>query len=304
MDYSKLETALKDCVLCPRSCHTNRTAGGRGLCGAQSKLKIARAALHHWEEPCISGEQGSGTVFFSGCTLGCVFCQNYDISTGNFGKEIPIERLAEIFLELQEKGARNINLVTPTQWVYHIIEAVALAKTQGLCLPIVYNSSGYETPETIDLLKDIVDIYLPDFKYMNNTYSTRYSKVKNYSEYAKLALAKMVKQAGDCTFDEDGMMTKGVIVRHLVLPSHIEDSKRIIRYLYETYEDRIFISIMNQYTPHGELHGFPQLARTLSSAEYDEVVDYAIALGVENGFIQEGGTAKESFIPLFDLEGV
>ncbi|MEG0692104.1 MAG: radical SAM protein [Oscillospiraceae bacterium] len=295
---------LKECNLCPRQCNANRFIGETGFCGANDKLKIARAALHFWEEPCISGETGSGTVFFSGCTLGCVFCQNLDISNKSFGKEITTSRLAEIFLELQKKSALNINLVTPTHYVYHIVEAIKLAREKGLTIPIVYNTSGYETLETIKLLEGNIDVYLPDFKYMNPTYAKRYSKATNYVESAKLALEEMVRQVGECVFKEDGSIQKGVIVRHLMLPNLLEDSKAVIDYIHKTYGDTVFISIMNQYTPFGNLECYPELNRKLTQSEYDAAVDYAISLGLENGFIQEGEAASESFIPPFDLEGV
>ncbi|MEG2038246.1 MAG: radical SAM protein [Oscillospiraceae bacterium] len=299
-----MQEKLQSCSLCPRQCQADRYHGETGFCGADDKLKIARAALHFWEEPCISGDKGSGTVFFSGCTLGCVFCQNYDISTKCFGKEITVEHLAEIFLALQQQSALNINLVTPTHYVYQIIEALDIAHKNGLILPIVYNTSGYETVETIRLLKGYVDVYLPDFKYFNNTYALRYSNAANYVEQAKLSLDEMVKQVGECIFDENGIIQKGVIVRHLMLPNLQEDSKAVIRYLYNSYGDKIFISIMNQYTPFGKLEQFPELQCKLTAREYDNAIDYAISLGLENGFIQEGDTAKESFIPQFDLTGV
>ncbi|MFZ2539641.1 MAG: radical SAM protein [Oscillospiraceae bacterium] len=295
---------LTECKLCPRQCNANRLGGKAGFCGADDKLKIARSSLHFWEEPCISGEKGSGTVFFSGCTLGCVFCQNYDISNKSFGKEITIARLAKIFLELQEKAALNINLVTPTHYVYHIIEAIKLARINGLKLPIIYNTSGYETVPTIKLLSGYVDVYLPDFKYMNADYAKEYSEATNYVENIKLALAEMVAQVGECVFDDHGIIQKGVIVRHLMLPTLLEDSKAVIEYIYKTYGDRVFLSIMNQYTPFGNLDDFPHLKQKLTQKEYDSAIDYAISLGLENGFIQEGETANESFIPLFDLEGV
>lgn len=295
---------LKECRLCPRQCGANRTLGQIGFCSADDKLKIARAALHFWEEPCISGEKGSGTVFFSGCTLGCVFCQNYDISSKSFGSEITINRLAEIFLELQEKSALNINLVTPTHYVCHIIEAVRLARKMGLFLPIIYNTSGYETEQTIELLNGTVDVYLPDFKYMNGAFAKKYSAAEDYPTYAKRALKKMVEQVGGCVFGDDGIIKKGVIVRHLMLPTLSKDSEDVIAYIYNTYGDSVFLSIMNQYTPFGTLESLPELNRRITVQEYDAAVDFAISLGLENGFIQEGETADESFIPPFDLEGV
>lgn len=296
---------LKDCTLCPRECHVDRVAGKKGYCRTTAELVVARAALHMWEEPCISGEEGSGTVFFSGCALGCVYCQNSSISKGMAGKVITIERLAEIFLELQNKGANNINLVTPSHYVPHIIEALDISRKKGLTIPIVYNCSGYEKIETLKLLEGYVDIYLPDFKYMADEPAMKYSNCKNYFIVAAKALEEMVRQVKEAKFDERGMMQKGVIVRRLALPGYLEDSKRIIKYLYETYGDKIYISIMNQYTPITKnIADYPELNRKITEEEYNELVDYAIDLGVENGFIQEGETALESFIPEFNGEGV
>lgn len=297
----------KICTLCPRNCAADRENGEIGICGQTNELKVARAALHFWEEPCISGTQGSGTVFFSGCSLHCVYCQNQEIANGTAGKVISVERLSEIFLELQEKGAHNINLVTPGHFVPQIIHALELAKKNGLGLPVVYNTSGYEHVETIKMLEGIVDIYLPDLKYISEELSGRYSHAKDYSKRAKAAIAEMVRQTGPAVFfeeTEEGLMRKGTIVRHLILPGCIEDSKEVVRYLYETYGNAVYISIMNQFTPLSHLNEYPQLNRKITEEEYDEVVDYAISLGVENGFIQEGETAEESFIPEFNGEGV
>lgn len=291
------------CALCPRNCSADRKNGEKGICGQTDRLKVARAALHHWEEPCISGENGSGTVFFSGCPLRCVFCQNREIALGNTGKEISVGRLAEIFLELKEKGAHNINLVTPGHFAPQIAAALEAAKGQGMDLPVVYNTGSYESLETVKSLEGLVDVYLPDFKYMSETLSQKYSHAPDYASVAQNAIAEMVRQRGDAVF-EGGLMTSGVLVRHLVLPGQTKDSKAVIRYLYETYGNRIFISIMNQFTPSASLESYPELNRKLTAAEYDEVVDYAISLGVENGYIQEGETAEESFIPAFDWEGV
>lgn len=293
------------CKLCPRECNIDREAGKTGFCGVVSeKIVAARAALHMWEEPCISGEEGSGTVFFSGCTLRCVYCQNYDIARATTGKEITKERLAEIFLELQDKGANNINLVTPTHYTTEIIWAVKKARELGLTLPIVYNCSGYEKVDTLRQLEGIVDIYLTDFKYMDTQIADRYSKALDYPEVAKLALAEMVRQIPEPAFDEREMMTKGVIVRHLLLPGYLENAKAMVKYVYETYEEQVFLSLMNQYTPLPQVEAFPEINRKVTEEEYDELVDYAIEIGVENGFIQEGGTAEESFIPAFDYEGI
>jgi len=295
---------LKDCTLCPRECHVDRTAGEKGYCKATGKLVVARTALHMWEEPCISGEEGSGTVFFCGCPLGCVYCQNSKISRGMSGMAITVERLAEIFLELQGKGANNINLVTPSHYVPHIIEALKISRKKGLTVPIVYNCSGYEKVKTLKLLEGYIDIYMPDFKYMSDEPAVKYSGCRNYSAVASKAIEEMVRQVKEPVFDERGIMKKGVIVRHLALPGYIDDSKRVVKYLYETYGDRILISIMNQYTPMTRSMAYPELNRKLTDEEYDELVDYALEIGVENGFIQEGETALESFIPEFDGEGV
>lgn len=307
IDYrmkTDIEKYMQQCTLCPRNCGVNRSRGEFGYCGADAGIKAARAALHMWEEPCISGKEGSGTVFFSGCSMRCVFCQNHDIALGRTGMEIGEERLAEIFLELQEKGANNINLVTPTHYVPQIVNALAEAKRRGLHLPIVYNTGSYDKVETIRLLEGLVDIYLPDCKYYAQDIGKRYSNVSDYFQVATDAIAEMYRQVGKPEFDERGRMKKGVIVRHLVLPGQTMDSKKIIQYLYENYKDNIFISIMNQYTVMDGLDAYPELQRKVTDEEYDEVVDYAIQIGVENGFIQEGETASESFIPSFTCEGI
>lgn len=260
-----------------------------------------------WEEPCISGECGSGTVFFSGCNLRCVYCQNYEIAAGGKGKQVSTERLSEIFLELQEKGAANINLVTPDHYVMEAAEAVAGARRRGLHLPVVYNGSGYEKREVIRNLNGIVDIFLTDFKYMDCGLAQKYSSAPDYPEVARQALEEMVRLAGEPVFDEKGMMQRGVIVRHLLLPGHRKNAKEVIRYVYETYGNKVYLSLMNQYTPFERVKGIPgcqELGRKVTRREYDAVVDYAIELGVTNAFIQEGDVAKESFVPEFDGEGV
>lgn len=295
---------LSDCTICPRTCHVNRLAGETGYCRTGADIVLARAALHMWEEPCISGERGSGTVFFSGCSLGCVYCQNEKIAKNHIGKEVTIDRLVEIFYELREQGAANINLVTPTHMLHAVIRSIQTAKRQGFDLPFVYNCGGYEKPESIRLLAGLVDVYLTDFKYYDNALAIRYSNAPDYFTYASESLKEMVRQTGNAIFNEEGMMTKGVIVRHLILPGCIEDSKQIVKYLYDTYKDQIYISLMNQYTPLPHVVAFPEINKKVTEAEYDEVVDYAIDLGVEKGFIQEGETATESFIPDFDITGV
>lgn len=295
------------CDLCPRKCLVDRKKGEKGICGQTENLKVARAALHFWEEPCISGDAGSGAVFFSGCPLHCVFCQNENIANGTVGKEIALERLVDIFLELQEKRANNINLVTPGHFVPQIVKALDQARKEGLTLPVVYNTSSYETVDTIKMLEGYVDIYLPDFKYMSPGLSKKYSHAPDYAEVAKAAIAEMVRQTGKAVFvngDEDNLILRGTIVRHLTLPGCMEDSMQILKYLHETYGDMIYISIMNQFTPLSNLEKYPELNRRITDEEYETLVDYAIEIGIENGFIQEGDTAEESFIPAFDCEGV
>lgn len=295
------------CDLCPRKCLVDRKKGEKGICGQTENLKVARAALHFWEEPCISGDAGSGAVFFSGCPLHCVFCQNENIANGTVGKEISLERLVDIFLELQEKRANNINLVTPGHFVPQIVKALDQARKEGLTLPVVYNTSSYETVDTLRMLEGYVDIYLPDFKYMSPGLSKKYSHAPDYAEVAKAAIAEMVRQTGKAVFvngDEDNLILRGTIVRHLTLPGCMEDSIQILKYLHETYGDTIYISIMNQFTPLSNLEKYPELNRRITDEEYETLVDYAIDIGIENGFIQEGDTAEESFIPAFDCEGV
>lgn len=295
------------CRLCPRGCGVDRWAA-MGFCGMPDQVTIARAALHMWEEPCISGNAGSGTVFFSGCTLRCVFCQNYSISTMRQGTEITVDRLAEIFLELEEMGAWNINLVTPTHYAPQIIRALDMAKCRGLSLPVVYNTSGYERVETLRMLDGYVDIYLPDFKYVDRGLAGKYSGAPDYFEIAGAALVEMVRQVPEAVFQEPEAetpprMLRGVIVRHLLLPGCLMDSKRVVRYLYETYGDRIYMSLMNQYTPLPQVaEHFPELNCKVKKKSYDKLVDYALDLGVVNAFIQEGAAAKESFIPDFRPE--
>ncbi len=292
------------CSLCPRMCGTDRAAGQKGFCGGGNLVRVARAALHYWEEPCISGESGSGTVFFSGCTMRCVFCQNKEISRGEAGKEITIDRLAEIYLELAAKGANNINLVTPMHYAPQITAALDIARKNGLTLPIVWNTGGWERRESIAAVRDYADIWLSDFKYFDSSLGESLSKAPNYFSVAAAALDQMVKQTCEPVFDENGIMRRGVIVRHLMLPGHLDDTKNVLRFLYENYGDSIWISIMNQYTPMCSDPRFPELSRTVSDEEYNEAIDFACELGIENAFVQEGGTVGESFIPPFDLSGV
>ena len=294
----------EDCLLCPRKCGINRSTGQTGVCGVSSEIKVARAALHYWEEPCISGKKGSGAVFFSGCSLHCVFCQNREISDGKAGKLISKERLSDIFMELADKGANNINLVTPGQYIPDIVWAVNDAKSRGMKLPIIYNTSGYENVTELKLLEGIVDVYLPDFKYMDSTLSARYSRAKDYPSVAKQALSEMVRQQPDVVIDDaTGLIQKGVIVRQLLLPGHVNDAKAVLKYLYDTYHDHVYISMMSQFTPIA-LKDYPEINRTVTRREYERLVDYALEIGITNAFIQEGDVAKDSFIPAFDCEGV
>lgn len=291
---------LKSCMLCPRNCKVNRHKSV-GFCGASDKVKLAYYSLHQWEEPVISGENGSGTVFFSNCNLRCLFCQNKKISTdrNSYGKEISNDKLKEIFLKLQDLGAHNINLVTPTHYVPQIIDVLEEVKNKDLKIPVVYNTSSYENVSTIESLKGLIDIYLADLKYFDDELGSKYSKCNDYFKYASLAIGEMYKQTGKFQI-KDNLLVSGLVVRVLVLPGHVDDSKKIIKYLYDTYKDNIIISIMNQYTPVCKIDDFPNLNRKLTDEEYDEVIDYACSLGIENAFVQEGETQSESFIPDFD----
>lgn len=289
---------LKNCELCPRKCGINRFESV-GVCGANNKIKVAYYSLHQWEEPIISGSNGSGTIFFSYCNLKCIFCQNRKISFLGYGKEISNDRLREIMMELQEKGAHNINLVTPTHYVPQIYSVLSTIKNNALKIPIVYNTSSYENVEAIKLLNGLVDIYLADLKYYDNTIALNYSNAPNYFDIASKAIDEMYKQVGTPIFNED-LLIKGIIVRVLVLPGHVLDAKRIIKYLWDCYGNNIFISIMNQYTPMKNNCKYNNLNRTVTDEEYNEVLDYACELGLERAFIQEGNTALESFIPDFD----
>lgn len=300
----KIMNKYENCLLCPRKCGINRSTGQTGVCGVSAEIRVARAALHYWEEPCISGEKGSGAVFFSGCSLHCVFCQNREISDGKAGKVISKERLSDIFIELAGKGANNINLVTPGQYIPDIVWAVSDARRRGMKLPIVYNTSGYENVTELKLLEGIVDVYLPDFKYMDSALSAKYSRAKDYPSVAKQALSEMVRQQPKVVIDDaTGLIQKGVIVRQLLLPGHVNDAKAILKYLHDTYQNSIYISMMSQFTPIA-LKDYPEINRTVTGREYERLIDYAIKIGITNAFIQEGDVAKDSFIPAFDCEGV
>ena len=298
------ESFMKECRVCPRNCSVDRLSDQKGFCRAGAEIILARAALHMWEEPCISGKEGSGAIFFSGCSLGCKFCQNRQISRGQTGKKVTSDRLADIFLELQQQKANNINLVTAGHFLPQVAEAIEKSRNRGLQIPVVYNSSGYEKSEMLKLLEGLVDIYLPDFKYMDPELAEKYSYARDYPEVAREALKEMVRQTGTPEFDRQGIMKKGVIVRHLLLPGHVKDSRRVLEYLLSTYGKEIYISLMNQYTPMPAMKDDPRLSRKVTDREYQRLIDYGIQLGLENGFIQEGETAKESFIPEFNGEGI
>lgn len=292
---------MEKCTLCPRRCGVDRNNGKTGYCGESHTIRVARTSLHQWEEPCITGEYGSGTVFFSGCGLKCIFCQNYNIADSSVGKEFTIEALVNAMLRLQKKGASNINLVTAGHFIEQLVQILILAKKKGLNIPVVYNTSGYETVESLQKLEGLVDVYLPDCKFYNPQVAEWYAKAPDYFAVASAAICEMVRQTGEPQFDEKtGNIVKGVIVRHLILPGHTNDSKKIIEYLYQTYGNRIYLSIMNQYTPIREWEEYPNLNRRVTKREYKKVVDYALSIGVENAFIQEGRTAERSFIPTFD----
>lgn len=338
-----MDEYMRSCTLCPRSCKVDRLSGARGVCGVPADVYVARAALHFWEEPCISGANGSGAVFFTGCGLKCAYCQNAPISgtgaktarepdggpddlhlPGILGRRVTVEHLSEIFLRLQNgEGANNINLVTAAQYIPQVAAALKLAKESGLTIPVVYNSSGYEKVESLRLLDGLVDVYLPDFKYMDKELARKYSHAADYPEAAKAAIGEMVRQAGSLEFyDEPAqpkkagskyppggrLIRKGVIVRHMLLPGHVKNARAVVKYLHETYGSDIYISMMNQYTPMGTSAGDDKdmelLARKVTKREYERLVDYAVEIGVGNGFVQEGGTAKESFIPSWNGEGV
>ena len=293
-----MNNAYESCTLCARKCGVNRDRTV-GFCGMPSDVYISRAALHMWEEPIISGERGSGTIFFSGCSLKCIFCQNREISRGRVGKKITVDELADIMLGLQSDGAHNINFVTPTHYIPSVRESIILAKARGLSIPIVYNTSSYDTPEALSALDGLVDIYLPDFKYFTEKTSAALSSAKDYPSAARSAISEMVRQTGSAVIGENGLLVRGTVVRILLLPGHIAEAKLVLKYLYDTYGDSIYISLMNQYTPPMDMQ--PPLNRTVTRDEYRQLTDYAVKLGVKNAFVQEWGTASESFIPDFDL---
>ncbi len=292
---------LNSCTLCPHNCKVNRLEGKKGRCKCDNTLKIALASLHKFEEPCISGTNSSGTVFFTNCNLNCIYCQNYEISQGGKGKEITIQTLADIFIKQQEKGAHNINLVTPTMYVYQIIEAIKLARKNGLKIPIIYNSNGYENVETIKMLNRYIDVYLPDLKYYTNELSKKYSNVDNYFEVATNAIKEMYSQVGNAVFDDNEIIQKGVIIRHLVLPNHIQNTKNILKWINENLPKDIYVSVMAQYFPTYKAKNDSLINRKLNKKEYKEVLNYLYSLDLQNGYIQELGSHEEEYVPNFNL---
>ena len=292
---------LKSCNICPHKCGVNRLNGIKGRCKCDNKIKIALASVHNYEEPCISGKNGSGTVFFSNCNLNCIYCQNYEISQLGKGKEITIQHLAQIFIKQQEKNVNNINLVTPTMYVPQIIEAIKIARKKGLNIPIIYNSNGYENVETIKKLNGYIDIYLPDLKYYSNEIAKKYSKIDNYFETAISAIKEMQKQVGNPIFNEEGIIQKGVIIRHLILPHHLLNTKNILKYVKENFDENTYISIMAQYFPTYKAKEDKLINRKLTKKEYKEIENYLYLLNLKNGYIQELGEHEEEYVPNFDL---
>lgn len=292
---------LTKCEICPHNCKVNRLNGNTGRCKCNDKVKIALSSLHYYEEPCISGKNGSGTVFFSGCNLNCKFCQNYEISQLGKGIEVTIEQLADIFIKQQEKNANNINLVTPTMYVYQIIEAIKIAKQKGLYIPIIYNSNGYENVETIKKLEGYIDIYLPDLKYYDDNLALKYSGIKEYFKYSTQAIKEMYKQVGAPKFNKDGNIVKGLMIRHLVLPNQIHDSKNILKWIKENIDENVYINIMAQYFPSYNAKEIEELNRKLTKQEYEEIENFVYELDIKNGYMQELGEHEEEYVPNFNL---
>jgi putative pyruvate formate lyase activating enzyme len=295
---------LKKCNLCSRNCSVDRLRGNLGFCKAGKNVKIAKVSLHKWEEPCISGTKGSGTIFFSNCNLKCVFCQNHIISSEHFGKEISINRLSEIFLEQQKRGAHNINLVSPTHYIPQIKQAISIAKSKGLNLPILFNTNSYANLESIKSLRGYIDVYLPDFKYFDDKYAIKYSSAPNYFNIASKNIHEMVKQVGKIKFDKNGIIKKGVIIRHLMLPGLLFDSKKIMDYINKNFSHSVYISLMNQYTPTYKAYKFPEINKKLNPKHYYSMINYCISIGLTNGFVQDTGTSSKDFIPDFNLDGL
>lgn len=291
---------LKECNICPFLCGVNR-GNTIGRCGCHDKVKIALASLHYFEEPCISGENGSGTIFFTGCNLKCIYCQNYEISTKQVGREVSIEELADIMLEQQKRKAENVNLVTPTMYMYQIIEAIKIAREKGLIIPIVYNTNGYERAESLKSLEGYVDVYLPDFKYFDNKLARKYSKVKNYAEVTKKAIMEMYRQVGAPVLDKNGIIQKGLMIRHLILPNHIQNTKDVLKWLKENIDEEVYIDIMAQYFPTYLAKQDDKLNRKLTKKEYEEVKQYVSELDIKNGYMQELGEHEEEYVPEFNI---
>ncbi len=304
MEQSNYLKELEKCEICPHKCKVNRIKGQIGRCKATDKIKIALYSIHKYEEPCISGEKGSGTIFFSNCNLNCIYCQNYEISQLGKGKEISIERLAEIMLELQEKDVENINLVTPTSYTVQIIEAIKIAKSNGLHIPIIYNTNGYESIETIKKLEGYIDVYLPDLKYYYNKIGKRYSKIDNYFEITTKAILEMYNQVGKTLLDERGIIKKGLMIRHLVLPNNIENSKKILKWIKENINNDVYINVMAQYFPTYKAKEDEKLNRKLTQNEFKEIEDFVYELDIKNGYMQELGEHEEEYVPKWDVNVV
>lgn len=290
---------LECCTICPHNCKINRTKNP-GRCKSTDKIKIALYSIHNFEEPCISGEKGSGTIFFSNCNMNCVFCQNYEISQLGRGKEITIEELANVMIKQQERNVQNINLVTPTSYALHIVEAIKIARKKGLEIPIVYNTNGYESVETIKLLEGYVDIYLPDLKYYYDDLAKKYSKVDNYFEIATKAIQEMYRQVGTPVLDENGVMKKGLMIRHLILPNEVQNSKKVLKWIKENIDSNVYVSIMAQYFPTYKAKEIPEIARKITKEEYEKVENYLYELDLENGYIQELGEHEEEYVPTWE----
>ncbi len=295
---------LEKCQVCPRDCKVNRLIGNKGYCKCDDKIKLALVSTHDFEEPCISGTKGSGTVFFSNCNLNCVFCQNHEISQEGKGKEVSVERLAEIFIEQQNRGVNNINLVTPTMYAYQIIEAIKIARKNGLKIPIIYNSNGYENVETIKMLNGYIDVYLPDLKYYSDIISIKYSKAPHYFEIATAAIKEMIEQVGNPEFDENGIIKKGVIIRHLVLPNHIQNTKNILKWIKENLNEDVYVSVMAQYFPTYKAKKIEGIDRKINNKEYREVEKYLYSLDIKNGYMQDLGKHEEEYVPCFDYRNI
>ena len=293
---------LSQCRICPHKCNINRLKGEKGRCKCTDKVEISLASLHYYEEPCISGENGSGTIFFTHCNLNCKYCQNYEISQEGKGRKITIEHLADIFIKQQSKGAENINLVTPTMYIYQIIEAIKIAKSKGLGIPIVYNTNSYETVESLEQLEGYVDIYMPDLKYYYDDIAKKYSNINSYFEIATKAILEMYRQVGNPILDENGMMKKGVIIRHLILPNHIKNSKKVIKWIKDNMDNKALISIMAQYFPTYLAKEDELINRKVNKKEYKQIEEYIYELNIQNGYIQELGEHEEEYVPNFNLE--